>query len=75
MSAINPLHILLVLAAAFFAGARAFRETRPKGTAEDADTAQLQRFAKFAGIGLVLLTIALIVGLNLNMFHAAKAIQ
>ena len=75
MSAITPMHVLLVLVAAFFMGVRAFRETRPKGAAEDEDSAQMQRVAKAVTIGLVVLMIALVIGLNLRMVHVVKVIQ
>jgi hypothetical protein len=73
-SSLSFVHILLLLAAAFLVGLRVFRETQPKG-ADDEQTLQLQRFAKVASIGLVVLLIAVIVGYNLNTFHTAKAIQ
>ena len=69
-------HILLVLAAAFLVGVRAYGETQPKGAAPaDQDSAQPLRFAKFASVGLVLLTLAVVIGLDLGLFHTAKAIQ
>ena len=73
--ALLPLHLVLIVAAAFLVGVRAFRETQPGGTAEDEDSAQLHRFAKFAGIGLVLLMIAVIFGLDLGFVHMERVIQ
>ena len=74
-TSLSFVHILLLLAAAFLVGLRIFRETQPKGAAEDEQTLQLQRFAKAASIGLVVLLIAVIVGFNFGMFDTAKVIQ
>ena len=70
-----PLHLALIVAAAFLIGVRAFRETQPKDAAGDADGAQLHRLAKFAGVGIVLLMIAVIIGLDLGFFRVAKVMQ
>ena len=74
-TSLSFVHVLLLLAAAFLVGLRIFRETRPKGAVEDEQTLQLQRFAKAASIGLVVLLVAVIVGLNLGTFHTAKVVQ
>jgi hypothetical protein len=69
-------HILLVIAAAFLIGVRAYGETQPKGgAAADQDSAQLLRFARVASVGLVLLTLAVVIGLDLGFVHVAKVIQ
>jgi hypothetical protein len=69
------LHVLLVAAAAFLIGARLFRETQPKAAAEDEDVRQLQRFASIAAIGIVILMLAVLVGLDLGVFRVARIIQ
>ena len=74
-TSLSFVHILLLLAAAFLVGLRIFRETRPKGAVEDEQAVQLQRFAKAASIGLVMVLIAVIVGFNLGMFHTARVFQ
>jgi hypothetical protein len=74
-TSLSFVHILLLLTAAVLVGLRIFRETRPKGAVEDEQAAQLQRLAKAASIGLVMLLIAVIVGFNVGMFHTAKAFQ
>lgn len=74
-TSLSFVHIVLLLAAAFLVGLRIYRETRPKDVVEDEQAQQLNRFARAASIGLVVLLIAVIVGLNLRMFHAAKVIQ
>ena len=74
-TSLSFVHILLLLGAAFLVGLRIYAETRPKDAVEDEQAIQLQRFAKAASIGLVVLLIAVIVGLNLGTFHTAKAIQ
>jgi hypothetical protein len=68
-------HILLLLAAAFLVGLRIYRETRPKDAVEDEQTQQLNRLAKAASIGFVVILVTVIVGMNLRMFHAVKVIQ
>jgi hypothetical protein len=74
-TSLSFVHILLLLAAAFLVGLRIFRETQPKGRVEDEQAQQLSRFAKAASIALAVLVIAVIVGLNLRMFHAVKVMQ
>ena len=73
--ALLPLHLALIVAAAFLIGVRAFRETQPKDAAGDEDRAQLHRLAKFAGVGIVLLMITMIIGLDLGFFRVEKVMQ
>jgi quinol-cytochrome oxidoreductase complex cytochrome b subunit len=69
-------HIALVIAAAFLIGVRAYGETQPKGAVEaDEDKVQLLRFAKVASVGLVLLTLAVVIGLDLGFARVAKVLQ
>lgn len=68
-------HILLVLAGAFLVGVRAYGDTHPRAAEGDGDSAQLMRFAKFASVGLVLVVILVIVGLDFSTFRAAKVVQ
>jgi len=74
-TSLSFVHILLLLAAAFLVGLRIYRETQPKGVVEDEQTQQISRFAKVTSVALVALLIAVIVGLNLRMFHVVKVMQ
>jgi hypothetical protein len=69
------LHVLLVVAAAFLIGVRAFRETHPKSASEDADSSQLHRLASSVSVGLVLILLGVLVVIDFGFFRVAKVIQ
>jgi len=68
-------HILLVLAGAFLIGVRAYGDAHPQAAEGDGDSAQLFKLAKFASVGVVLIMILVIIGLDFGMFRTAKVIQ
>jgi hypothetical protein len=67
-------HLALVVGAAFLIGVRAFGDVHPAATADE-DTAQLHRLAKSVSIGLVVMMVLVVVGLDLGLFRIASAIQ
>jgi hypothetical protein len=71
--AVVAIHILLVLAGAFLLGARIHGETQPRS--DDADARQLRRITTYASIGMFVLLVALVVGLDLMVFHVAGAMK
>jgi len=72
--AVVAIHILLVLVGAFLLGTRIYGETEPRG-AEDADARQLRRITTYASIGMFVLLVALVVGLDLMVFHVVGAVK
>lgn len=72
---IIAIHLLLVIVAAFFVGTRVYRQTRPASTELDADQLQLQRLTTAISIGMFLLFLALVVGLDLGLVRVAKVMQ
>lgn len=69
--AVVAIHILLVLVAAFLLGMRFHGQTQP----DDADARQLRRITTYASIGMFVLLVALVVGLDLMVFNVAGAMK
>jgi hypothetical protein len=72
---IIAVHLLLVVVAAFFVGMQFYRQTRPTNTEIDADHHQLQRLRTAISIGMFLLLLALVAGLDLGLGRVAKVIR
>jgi hypothetical protein len=73
--AVVAIHILLVLVGAFLLGTRIYGETQPRSAADDADARQLRRITTYASVGMFVLLVALVVGLDLMVFHVAGAMK
>ena len=66
------IHVLLVLVGAFLLGLRIHGETQPRS--DDADAEQLRRITTYASIGMFVLLVALVIGLDLTVFRVAGAV-
>jgi hypothetical protein len=64
------LHVLFVVAGAFAIGVRMHGATQPPA-AGDEDSRQLQRVASAASLGLFIIMLVVIAGLDLNLFHVS----
>ena len=73
--AVAAIHILLVLVGAFLLGTRIYGETQPRSAADDADARQLRRITTYASIGMFVLVVALVIGLDLTVFRVAGVLK
>lgn len=68
------IHVLLVVVAAFLVGARIHRETHPASVDPSPEQQQLQRLTTTVSIGMFVLLIALVIGLDLGLLRVARIV-